>query len=69
MNPDIKPFPAFTPPRRTISLAQHWIATGRSGNIAPVVQLLLESSDPKLLVEARDLLGLLVEAQSQPIHP
>lgn len=66
MHPEIStaPTPAFTPARRTISLANHWIATGRSGNIAPVVQLLLESSDPKLLTEARDLLALLVESQA-----
>lgn len=58
------PTPAFTPARRTISLANHWIATGRSQNIIPVVQLLLESNSPKLLIEARDMLDLLVGSQA-----
>lgn len=56
--------PAFTPARRTLSLANHWIATGRSQHIIPVVQLLLESDSPKLLIEARDMLTLLVGSQA-----
>lgn len=63
MHPEISTGPSFTPARRTLSLANHWIATGRSQNIVPVVQLLLESDSPKLLAEASDMLALLVQTQ------